>query len=57
MVKKIETKDKDLRKIVYTFLDLHPEMTSASIVNHFELKGFSRSTLFDILKRKEDRKW
>ena len=36
MVKKLETKEIDLRKRVYTFVDLHPEMTSASVVKHFQ---------------------
>ena len=39
---------------VYTFVDLDPEMTSASVLKHFELEGFSRSTLKTIsLKKKE----
>ena len=28
-------------------------MTSASVVKHFKLEGFSRSTFYDILKRKQ----
>ena len=37
MVKKLETKEIDLRERVYTFVDLHPEMTSASVLS---LKDF-----------------
>jgi predicted protein tyrosine phosphatase len=54
MVKKNETKEIDLRKRVYAFVDLHPEMTSASVVKHFQLEGIGRSTLYKILKRKEN---
>ena len=38
MVEKTETKETDLRKRVETFVDLHLEMTSASVVNHFKLQ-------------------
>lgn len=53
MVKKNEKNELNLRKRVYSLIDLHPEMTSASIVEHFKLEGYTRSTLYDILKRKE----
>ena len=52
-MKKIETKEIVLGKKLLAFVDLHPEMTSANVVNHFELEGFSRSTLYNILKRNE----
>lgn len=55
MVKKNESKEIDLRNRVYAFVDLHPEMTSASVVKHLKLEGYARSTLYDIPKRKENK--
>jgi len=52
MAKKIQIKEIDLRNRVYSFVKLNPGMPDSSVVKHFMLEGFARSTLYDILKRK-----
>ena len=47
-------KQEALRKRVYTFLDVHPDENKNFIVNHFRMENVPRSTLYDILKRKEN---
>ena len=43
-----------LRKRVYAFLDLHPEMDKNLIIDHFRMEAIPRSTIYRILKRKEN---
>jgi hypothetical protein len=38
---------------VYAFLDLHPKENKAFIVNHFRMENVPKSTMYDILQRKE----
>ena len=42
-----------LRKRVYAFLDLHPKENKTFIDNHFRMKHVPKSTMYDILQRKE----
>ena len=39
---------------MYAFHEQHCDKSKTFTVNHFEAEGVPRSTLFDILKRKED---
>ena len=55
MVKKIVSKEDDLRNRVYKFVDLNPDMKKCAIVKHFMLEGVARSTLYDILQRKTNK--
>ena len=41
-------------KKVYAFLDLHPDEKKSFIVNHFRIENIPKSTIYDILKRKEN---
>ena len=48
------SKEDTLRKRVYAFHEKHCDKSKTFTVNHFEAEGVPRSTLLDILKRKED---
>jgi len=39
---------------VYAFLDLHPKENKTFIVNHFRMENVPKSTMYDILQRKEN---
>lgn len=47
--------ESDIRKRVYAFSNLHPDMSKNAIVKHFLLEGIARSTLYDILRRKTNK--
>lgn len=47
------TKTGDLRKRVYCYMEKNPDETKKSIVDHFLKEGESKSTIYDIIKRKE----
>ena len=47
------TKQSDLRKRVYCYLEKNPNQTKKLIVDHFVNEGHSKSTIYDIIKRKE----
>lgn len=51
---KIRSNEEDLRKIVYAFIDLNLDAEKKIIANHFIMEGESKSTIYDIIKRKED---
>ena len=52
MSKKINNEDVR-RNSVYAFLNLHSKAQKNFIVNHFRVEQVSKSTLFNILQRKE----
>ena len=54
MVKKITSKQEDVRKRVYEFIEINPELSKNAIVKHFMMESIPRSTLYNILKRKEN---
>jgi transposase len=41
----------DLRKRVFSMLERNQNLKKIDIVKHFELEGFKRSTVYDIIKR------
>ena len=47
------TKQSDLRKRVYCYIEKNPNQTKKLIVDHFVNEGQSKSTIYDIIKRKE----
>lgn len=47
------TKTSDLRKRVYFYMEKNPHDNKKSIVDHFVKEGESKSTIYDIIKRKE----
>ena len=47
------TKTMDLRKRVYCYMEKNPNDTKKSIIDHFVKEGESKSTIYDIIKRKE----
>ena len=47
------TKQSDLRKRVYCYLEKNPNQTKKLIVDHFVNEGHSKSTIYDIIIRKE----
>lgn len=47
-------KEEALRKRVYAFLNLHPEADKSFVVNHFRIEQVPKSTVYDILKRREN---
>lgn len=47
------TKTGDLRKRVYCYLEKNPNEPKKSVVAHFMKEGESKSTIYDIIKRKE----
>ena len=48
-------KEEALRKRVYAFLNLHPEADKSFVVNHFRIEQVPKSTVYDILKRRENK--
>ena len=50
---KSSNNEEALRKRVYAFLDLHQKENKAFIVNHFRMENVPKSTMYDILQRKE----
>ena len=42
------------RKRVYAFIDLDSDADKKSIAKHFKMEGESKSTIYDIIKRKEN---
>ena len=54
MVKKITSKQEDVRKRVYEFIEINPELSKNAIVKHFMMESIPISTLYNILKRKEN---
>lgn len=53
-MKNYQSKENDLRNRVYSFQNLHTDKPKCFIVNHFLEEGVARSTLYKILKRKEN---
>ena len=53
-MKKITSKQEDVRKRVYEFIEINPELSKNVIVKHFMMESIPRSTLYKILKRKEN---
>ena len=51
---KSSNKEDDLRKRMYAFLDLHPKENKTFIINHFRMENVPKSTMYDILQRKEN---
>ena len=47
------TKQSDLRKAVYCYMDKHRDKPKKFIVDHFIDEGVSASTIYDIIKRRE----
>lgn len=54
MVKKVTSKQDDVRKRVYEFIEINPELSKNEIVKHFMMESIPRSTLYNILKRKDN---
>ena len=54
MVRNYQPKKGDLRSRVYAFQNLHNDKPKSFIINHFSCEGHARSTLYRILKRKEN---
>ena len=50
---KSSNNEEALRKRVYAFLDLHLKENKAFIVNHFRMEKVPKSTMYNILQRKE----
>ena len=48
------SKEDTLRKRVYEFHEKNCDKPKTFTVNHFKAEGVPRSTLFKVLKRKED---
>jgi|688.fasta_scaffold392819_1 transposase len=55
MAKKILSKEDTLRNRVYSFAELHPRWSKSAIVKHFMLENIPRSTIYNILHRKENK--
>ena len=53
---KSASKQEDFRKRVYAFMDLNLDAEKSFIANHFIMEGQPRSTIYDIIKRKESSK-
>ena len=53
-MKKITSKQEDVRKRVYEFIEINPELSKNAIVKHFMMESIPISTLYNILKRKEN---
>ena len=51
---KIRSNEEDLRKRVYAFIDLNLDAEKKFIANHFIMEKESKSTIYDIIKRKEN---
>ena len=48
------SKEKNLLKRVYAFIDFNMDAEKKIIANHFMMEGHSKSTIYDIIKRKEN---
>ena len=48
------SKEKDLRKRVYAFIDLNMDAEKKIIAYPFMMEWHSKSTIYDIIKRKEN---
>lgn len=49
----MQVNEETRRKLIYSYCDLNPSATKSDIVHYFQDVGFSRKTVYGILKRRE----